>query len=76
MSLGSYVFRERPKPEGSSLFPALHGTGGDENQFSGVADELMPDADIIAPRGDVSARAGTKRRRCRPTSKRTPAESQ
>jgi phospholipase/carboxylesterase len=54
MSLDSYVFRERPKPEGSPLFLALHGTGGDENQFFGLADELMPDADIIAPRGDVS----------------------
>jgi phospholipase/carboxylesterase len=54
MSLDSYVFRERPKPEGSPLFVALHGTGGDENQFFSLADELMPDADIITPRGDVS----------------------
>jgi phospholipase/carboxylesterase len=54
MSLDSYIFRERPMPEGSPLFFALHGTGGDENQFFGVADELAPNADIIAPRGDVS----------------------
>ena len=54
MSLDSYIYRERPRPEGSSLFLALHGTGGDENQFFGLAGELMPDADVIAPRGDVS----------------------
>ena len=54
MSLDSYVYRERPRPEGSPLFLALHGTGGDENQFFGLAEELAPDADVVAPRGDVS----------------------
>jgi phospholipase/carboxylesterase len=60
MALDSYVYRERPKPEGSPLVFALHGTGGDENQFFGLADELMPDADIIAPRGDVSEHGSTR----------------
>jgi len=54
MSLDAYVYRERARPEGSPLFLALHGTGGDENQFFDLAGELMPDADVIAPRGDVS----------------------
>lgn len=54
MSLDSYVYRERARPEGAPLFVAFHGTGGDENQFFGLAAELVAEADVIAPRGDVS----------------------
>jgi phospholipase/carboxylesterase len=54
MTLDSYLYRERARPAGSPLFLAFHGTGGDENQFFGLAAELAPDADVIAPRGDVS----------------------
>jgi phospholipase/carboxylesterase len=53
MSLGSYIFRERTMAEGAPLFLAFHGTGGDENQFFGLAEELVPEASVIAPRGDV-----------------------
>src|SRR5690606_15210834 len=32
----------------------FHGTGGDENQFLGLGEQLLPDARLVAPRGDVS----------------------
>jgi phospholipase/carboxylesterase len=54
MSLDAYIYRERSMPEGVPLFLAFHGTGGDESQFFGLAAELAPQADVIAPRGDVS----------------------
>ena len=33
---------------------AFHGTGGNEHQFTGLIDEILPDAGIVAPRGDVT----------------------
>lgn len=33
---------------------ALHGTGGDEHQFTALVREILPNAGIVAPRGDVS----------------------
>ncbi len=39
---------------GAPLFLTFHGTGGNEQQFHGFAQELMPDAHIVSPRGDVS----------------------
>ncbi len=33
---------------------ALHGTGGDEHQFTGLIHQILPTAGIVAPRGDVS----------------------
>ncbi|MEO0677540.1 MAG: alpha/beta hydrolase [Pseudomonadota bacterium] len=36
------------------LVLALHGTGGDEHQFFGLAGDLVPGATIVSPRGDVS----------------------
>ena len=42
-----------PEPGRPVVF-ALHGTGGDENQFFGLAQEMVPGAGVIAPRGDVS----------------------
>lgn len=49
-----YLHRVRPGAEGSPLFFVFHGTGGDENQFFGFAADLMPEATIVSPRGDVS----------------------
>jgi phospholipase/carboxylesterase len=36
------------------LFLTFHGTGGDETQFHGLAEQLMPTAHVTSPRGDVS----------------------
>ncbi|MEL6957868.1 MAG: alpha/beta hydrolase [Pseudomonadota bacterium] len=42
-------------PEGDApLVFAFHGTGGDERQFFGLAQDLVPGAGVISPRGDVS----------------------
>lgn len=39
---------------GSPLLFIFHGTGGDENQFFDFGRQLLPDAGIVSPRGDVS----------------------
>jgi phospholipase/carboxylesterase len=54
MTLQSYHFIERPAQAGAPLFFTFHGTGGDEHQFFDLAKQLVPDAHIIAVRGDVS----------------------
>lgn len=40
--------------EGMPLVFAFHGTGGDERQFFGLAQQLLPGAGVISPQGDVS----------------------
>ena len=60
MSLDSYIYREHLTAEGEPLFLAFHGTGGNEDQFFGLASELAPDANVIAPRGDVSERGAAR----------------
>ncbi|MEP7454357.1 alpha/beta hydrolase [Phyllobacterium sp. SB3] len=55
MAPNSYQNRTHPagKPEQPLLF-VFHGTGGDENQFFDFGRQLLPDAGIVSPRGDVS----------------------
>ena len=45
--------RTRGAPDAPLIF-TFHGTGGDENQFHGLASQLVPGAHVISPRGDVS----------------------
>lgn len=54
MTTESYVHRTAAGKGGGPLFFVFHGTGADENQFLGLGRDLMPEATIIAPRGDVS----------------------
>ena len=35
------------------LFFTFHGTGGNETQFHGLASQLVPNAQVVSPRGDV-----------------------
>jgi len=49
-----YLHRVRPGAAGKPVFFVLHGTGGDENQFYQFGADLMPEATIVSPRGDVS----------------------
>ena len=49
-----YLHRVRPGAEGKPIFFVFHGTGGDENQFIEFAADLLPEATIVSPRGDVS----------------------
>jgi len=56
---GYYSYRH----EGSETAPvvlAFHGTGGDEHQFVDLTRRILPDASLVAPRGDVSE-AGANR---------------
>jgi len=54
MSRDSYIELTLPGSPGSPLFFLFHGTGGDERQLVPLGRELLPDAAIISPRGDVS----------------------
>lgn len=54
MSLDLYAARIRAPQAAMPLVFAFHGTGGDENQLFSLADQLLPDAGIVSPRGDVS----------------------
>lgn len=38
---------------GDTLVFTFHGTGGNEEQFHGFAEQLMPGASVVSPRGDV-----------------------
>ncbi|MCJ8332708.1 MAG: alpha/beta hydrolase [Epibacterium sp.] len=54
MATDSYhALTKAPKGDAPLVF-SFHGTGGDENQFFGLAQELVPGAGVISPRGDVS----------------------
>jgi phospholipase/carboxylesterase len=52
MSVESYVHATLPGED--VLVLAFHGTGGDERQFLPLARSIWPQAEIVAPRGDVS----------------------
>ncbi|MEI2386158.1 alpha/beta hydrolase [Breoghania sp. JC706] len=54
MSLTAYPALTKAPAADAPIVFAFHGTGGDERQFSQFIDEIMPDAGLIAPRGDVS----------------------
>ncbi len=48
-----HVARSEGAPD-APLFFTFHGTGGDETQFHALAAQLVPGAQVISPRGDVS----------------------
>lgn len=54
MSTDLYHHLARPGAAAAPLVFAFHGTGGDEHQFTGLIGQILPDAGIVAPRGDVS----------------------
>ena len=54
MSTESYIHAALPGSPGGPLLLLFHGTGGDEHQFVALGRELLPDAAIVSPRGDVS----------------------
>ena len=58
MSLDAYEYARLPG-EGALVF-AFHGTGGDERQLIGLARDIWPQAEIVAPRGDVSERGALR----------------
>ncbi len=50
----SYMAERKGGADGAPLIFTFHGTGGDEQQFHGLAQWLLPDAHVVSPRGDVS----------------------
>lgn len=44
----------RPAGQGRPLLVLFHGTGGSEQQLAALGRELLPQAGLLAPRGDVS----------------------
>ena len=54
MSTDSYIQKTSEGRAGGPLLFVFHGTGADENQLLAVARQLMPEATIVSPRGDVS----------------------
>lgn len=54
MTISSYqTLIKAPGPNAPIVF-ALHGMGGDEYQFAELTRQILPDAGVISPRGDVS----------------------
>ncbi|WP_438755033.1 alpha/beta hydrolase [Pararhizobium sp. O133] len=49
-----YVHRLKAGAPGNPILFVFHGTGGDERQFFDFGGDLLPDATIVSPRGDVS----------------------
>lgn len=54
MSHDSYHHFTKQPAIGAPLVFTFHGTGGDEHQFTTLIEQILPDAGIISPRGDVS----------------------
>jgi len=54
MTTSSYHAFIKPPVANAPLIFAFHGTGGNEHQFSELVEQILPDAGIISPRGDVS----------------------
>ncbi len=54
MASNTYHALTKAPAEGAPLIFTFHGTGGDEHQFFGLAREIVPEAGIVSPRGDVS----------------------
>ncbi|WP_342069548.1 alpha/beta hydrolase [Yoonia algicola] len=50
----SYIAQRTEGAAGQPLFLTFHGTGGNEDQFHGFAEQLIPGAHVTSPRGDVS----------------------
>lgn len=54
MTIDAYQGLVRVPAPGQPLVFAFHGTGGDEHQFAGLVQQILPGAGLVAPRGDVS----------------------
>ena len=50
----SYHAKRTKGAKDAPLFLTFHGTGGNESQFHGFAEQLLPQAHVTSPRGDVS----------------------
>ena len=53
MTDATYVHAATRGRPGAPLLMTFHGTGGNEHQFHGFAERLIPGAHVVSPRGDV-----------------------
>lgn len=58
--MDSYVYGEKRGQAGAPLVFTFHGTGGDETQFTPLAEQIWPGVHVISPRGDVSERGALR----------------
>lgn len=54
MLVEAYHALTKAPDAGAPLIFAFHGTGGDETQFFDLAQQILPGAGVVSPRGDVS----------------------
>ncbi|OAP38242.1 esterase [Sinorhizobium glycinis] len=54
MTTSSYQALIRAPRRDAPIVFTFHGTGGDEDQFAELARQILPDAGLVSPRGDVS----------------------
>lgn len=54
MSLNAYESLTHRGEDGAPTVFAFHGTGGNERQFFELARQILPEATVVSPRGDVS----------------------
>ena len=54
MSLNAFSHKISPGASGAPALFLFHGTGGDEFQLMSLGRDLLPEATLVAPRGDVS----------------------
>lgn len=60
MSTDSYHhIAKRPATKAPVVF-TFHGTGGDERQFTGLVEQILPQAGFVSPRGDVSEQGANR----------------
>lgn len=60
MAAHAYVHHAESGQPGSPLLFMFHGTGGNERQFLSLGRDLLPDASLVAPRGDVSEQGSAR----------------
>ena len=60
MTTDAYIYKALPGLPGGPLLFVFHGTGADENQLVSLGRDLMPDAAIVSPRGDVSEQGAAR----------------
>lgn len=53
MAVESYLHLKQAGRSGGPLLFTFHGTGGNEGQLVALGRDLVPDATIVSPRGDV-----------------------
>jgi phospholipase/carboxylesterase len=54
MTTSAYIHKTEPGVPGGPLLFVFHGTGADETQLVPLGRDLVADATIVSPRGDVS----------------------